>query len=355
MPPARSLVRYLITGGCGFIGSSFAAKLLARGDGAVVLDNLSRKGAVENLEYLRELHPHVEFVQADIVSDTRTLATLMEEVDAVYHLAGQVAVTTSIVDPRHDFQVNALGTLNVLEAIRLSSRRPPILFASTNKVYGSMASTRIVARGKRYEYEDLPEGIAESQPLSFHSPYGCSKGAGDQYVKEYAEMYGLRTVVLRQSCIYGPRQFGVEDQGWVSWFVIAAVLGREIVVYGDGKQVRDLLFIDDLFAVWDRVLERVDRLSGEVYNVGGGPGNVLSLLELVDILTKLVGHPIPVRFEAWRRADQRVYVSNISKLCKELDWEPRVSVATGVQALYTWTCDNRAYFTQPDGLRSGAL
>jgi CDP-paratose 2-epimerase len=347
-------VRYLITGGCGFIGSSFAARLLARGDSVVLFDNLSRKGTVDNLEHLRALHPQVEFVRGDIVSDMRALASLVDRVDAVYHLAGQVAVTTSIVDPRHDFEVNALGTLNVLEAIRLSDRKPPILYASTNKVYGEMNAARIAEREKRYEYADLPEGVAESQPLSFHSPYGCSKGSADQYVSEYAEIYGVRAVVLRQSCIYGPRQFGVEDQGWVSWFVIAAVLGRDIVVYGDGKQVRDLLFIDDLFEAWDRALGRIDRVSGAVYNVGGGPGNVLSLLELIDILTELVGHPIPVRFEDWRRADQRVYVSNIARISKALDWEPRTSVMTGVRALFKWVDENRFYFTQPGGTRSGS-
>jgi CDP-paratose 2-epimerase len=221
-------MKFLVIGGAGFIGCNFAELLLRRGDDVVVFDNLSRPGTQGNLDYLIEEFPQMEFVRADIRSDQQKLDELMETVDAVYHLAGQVAVTTSVVSPREDFEINALGTFNILEAIRKSARKPPLIYSSTNKVYGGMKNIPIIEKNGRYEYRDLAGGISEEFLLDFHSPYGCSKGAGDQYVRDYARIYGLQTVVMRQSCIYGKRQFGIEDQGWVAWFTIAAVLGKKI-------------------------------------------------------------------------------------------------------------------------------
>ena len=233
---------YLVTGGAGFIGSNFVHRLLQRGENVTIYDNLSRAGAPKNLAWLEQTFGKDAFrlIVGDI-RDANSLAQTARGMDVIAHLAGQVAVTTSVIDPRQDFEANALGTFNALEAARLSGSDPVFLYASTNKVYGGMEDVPIVEDATRWRYADLPFGCPESQPLDFHSPYGCSKGTGDQYVRDYARIYGLRSVVFRQSCIYGPRQFGVEDQGWVAWMTIAAVTGRPITIYGDGKQVRDVL------------------------------------------------------------------------------------------------------------------
>ena len=287
-------MRHLITGGAGFIGCNLADALLGNGEAVTVLDNLSRPRTGQNLRWLQERHgAAMRFVRADI----RDAAAMVEAVaghDVVYHLAGQVAVTTSVSDPRGDFEANALGTLNVLEAAR-SAQRPPIVFyASTNKVYGGMEHVRLVEEATRYSYADLPRGVSETQLLDFHSPYGCSKGAGDQYVHDYARIYGLKTVVFRQGCILGPRQFGVEDQGWVAHFVIAALLNRPISIYGDGKQVRDLLFIDDLVRAYRQALARIDVAAGEIYNIGGGAANTISIWsEFGPLLERLIGRRGP--------------------------------------------------------------
>ena len=258
-----------------------------------------------------------------IFGTLRTLCRAAESADVIYHLASQVAVTTSVQDPRHDFEANALGTFNVLEAARLSGRRPIVLYASTNKVYGGMEDVAVVEGETGYSYRDYPYGIPETYPLDFHSPYGCSKGAGDQYVRDYARIYGLPTVVLRQSCIYGPRQFGVEDQGWVAWFLIAAVTGQPITIYGDGKQVRDVLWVDDLLDLYDMVIEQIDVAAGQVYNVGGGPGNTLAVWqELGPMLTRLMGDEIPVAHDDWRPGDQHIFVADIRKAERELGWRP---------------------------------
>ncbi len=330
--------RYLITGGAGFIGVNYAHRLLARGEEVVIYDNLSRRGTEANVDWLRSEHREraFELIVAD-VRDFEPLAEAARGADVIVHLAAQVAVTTSVEDPRTDFEVNALGTFNVLEAARLSGRRPIVLYASTNKVYGGMEDVAVVEEPTRYRYRDLPEGVPETRPLDFHSPYGCSKGTGDQYVRDYARIYGLPTVVFRQSCIYGPHQMGVEDQGWVAWFVIAAVTGRPITIYGDGKQVRDLLYIDDLLDLYDLAVERIDVAAGQVYNVGGGPSHTLSVwAEFGPLLERLVGHPIPVSYGDWRPGDQRVYVSDIRKARRELGWEPRVGVEEGIRRLYEW-------------------
>jgi CDP-paratose 2-epimerase len=263
----------------------------------------------------------------------------------IVHLAGQVAVTTSVTDPRDDFESNALGTFNVLEAARLSGRDPIFIYSSTNKVYGGMEDVELVEEETRWRYRDLIHGCPETQPLDFHSPYGCSKGAGDQYVRDYARIYGLRSVVFRQSCIYGPRQFGVEDQGWVAWFMIAAVTGRPMTVYGDGKQVRDILYVDDLLDGYDAAVEKIDTASGEVYNLGGGPNNVMSVwAEFGPMLENLMGEPIEVARGDWRPGDQRVFYADIRKVEGELGWKPQVGVKEGIERLFNWVKENKELF-----------
>ncbi len=274
----------------------------------------------------------------------RLLAALCP--DAVLHLAGQVAVTTSVVDPRMDFEINALGTFNLLDAVRKSSPETIVLNASTNKVYGKLEQRAVVLRDGRWTLRDAPRGIDESQPLDFHSPYGCSKGVADQYTVDFARIYGLRTLTFRQSCIYGTRQMGVEDQGWVAWFAIAALLGREVVVYGDGRQVRDLLWVDDLVDLYEAGIAAAERGAQGVFNVGGGPGNTLSLLELMEMLEEITGRPLARRFESWRSGDQRVFVSDSAKAERLLGWRPKTSVREGIARLYAWVCSERALFEQ---------
>jgi CDP-paratose 2-epimerase len=337
---------YFITGGAGFIGSNYARRLLARGENVTIYDNLSRAGASRNLAWLQETFGAGSFRL--IVGDVRDAALLAEscrEADVIVHLAAQVAVTTSVTQPRQDFEINALGTFNVVEAARLSERTPALLYTSTNKVYGEMEDVRVVERNGRWEYEGLPFGCSESQPLDFHSPYGCSKGTGDQYVRDYARIYGLRSVVLRQSCIYGPRQFGVEDQGWVAWMIIAALTGQTITIYGDGKQIRDVLYVDDLLEAYDAAIARIDTLKGSVYNLGGGPANTMSIWsEFGPLLEKLLGRSVPVKRGDWRPGDQKVFVADIRKAADELGWRPKTGVEAGVGSLFAWVKDNLSMF-----------
>lgn len=334
-------MKYLITGGAGFIGANFAHKILERGDGVIVMDNLSRKGAFENIEWLKSNKQGIEILHCDIRVDQKKIDAAVQRVDAVFHLAGQVAVTTSVTSPREDFDANALGTLNVLEAIRNSTNKPLLIYSSTNKVYGGMEEIEIVKNDTHYLYKNLPNGISETQPLDFHSPYGCSKGAADQYVRDYARIYNLKTVVLRQSCIYGTRQFGVEDQGWVAWFTIASILKKPLTIYGDGMQVRDVLYIDDLFNAWDTVVNKIDEVSGQVFNIGGGPKFSLSLLELVDLLEEHLGKKISLNFSNWRPGDQPVYISDITKAKTNLGWEPKTTPTDGVRQLFSWVSENK--------------
>ena len=339
--------RFMVTGGAGFIGSNYVHRLAERGEDILVYDNLSRAGAASNLNWLKLQHGKdaFEFVQGD-TRDASLLTAAARNVDVIVHLAGQVAVTTSVLHPRDDFENNALGTFNVLEAARLSGRNPVVLYASTNKVYGGMETIRVHEAETSYKYTDFPEGISEEQQLDFHSPYGCSKGAGDQYVRDYHRIYGLPTIVLRQSCIYGWRQFGIEDQGWVAWFIIAALLGKPITIFGDGKQVRDVLFIEDLLDAYDLAIAQSDLIAGKVYNVGGGPRYTLSVwAEFGPILNQLHGKEIPVAWSDWRPGDQRVYVSDIRKIGAELGWQPRVGVAQGIERLYHWVEENIDLFS----------
>jgi len=339
-------LNYFITGGAGFIGSNYVQRLLERGEKVTIYDNLSRAGAPRNLAWLKETFGESAFklVVGD-VRDAGLLAVSAREADILLHLAAQVAVTTSVVKPREDFEINAIGTFNVLEAARLNERKPMVIYTSTNKVYGGMEDVRVVEKATRWEYESLPFGAPETQPLDFHSPYGCSKGAGDQYVRDYSRIYDLPTVVMRQSCIYGPRQFGVEDQGWVAWMVIAAVTGRPITIYGDGKQIRDLLHVRDLLDAYDAALARKGQVKGEVFNLGGGPANTMSIwTEFGPMLEKLLGRPIPVARGDWRPGDQRVFVADIRKAEKSLGWKPKVNVENGVKQLFDWVSANRNLF-----------
>ncbi len=346
MPSSRSR-KWIVTGGAGFIGCHAAARFHGAGDRVVVVDNLSRRGAVENLDWLRA--QGVEDFHRIDVRDARALHDLLArhaDADAVLHLAGQVAVTTSVLDPRADFEINALGTLNVLEAVRLAAGgRPAVLYSSTNKVYGHLGHVRVVERDGRYAYEDLPFGVDESEPLDFHSPYGCSKGAGDQYVRDYARIYGMKTVSFRQSCIFGTRQFGIEDQGWIAWFCLAATRGQRFTIFGDGKQIRDTLWIDDLVDAYETALDRIDAVSGQVFNLGGGPANTLSLRELVAILERHFGRPLDPAHAPWRPGDQPVFVADVRKAGQLLDWSPKVATADGVARLLAWIGENRDLFT----------
>ena len=340
--------RYLVTGGAGFIGSNYVHRLLGRGETVTVYDNLSRRGSEANVAWLRETHGADSFrlVVGD-VRDYETLAAAARGVDVVVHLAGQTAVTTSVEDPRFDFEANALGTFNALEAARHAGTNPVFLYASTNKVYGEMEDVAVEERETRYVYRALPLGVPETQPLDLHSPYGCSKGAGDQYVRDYARIYGLPTVVFRQSCIYGPRQMGVEDQGWIAWFIIAAVTGEKITIYGDGKQVRDVLFVDDLLDAYDAAIAHIAVAAGQVYNVGGGPERVMSVwADFGPILARLLGREVPVSYADWRPGDQRIYVSDIRKAERELGWRPRVGVEEGIRRLYEWVVANKGLFVE---------
>lgn len=336
---------HLITGGAGFIGCNLAHALLVRGETVTIFDNLSRPRTPLNLAWLQQQHgSRLQFIQADI-RDFAALQTAVEGQRVIYHLAGQVAVTSSVANPREDFMINALGTLNVLEAARLAAHPPIVFYASTNKVYGGMEQVEVVEDATRYAYRDLPGGVSEEQPLDFHSPYGVSKGSGDQYVRDYARIYGLRTVVFRQSCIYGPRQFGVEDQGWAAHFVIAATLGRPITIYGNGKQVRDMLYVDDVIAAYLAALERIDQVSGQIYNIGGGPANALAIwTEFGPLLERLTEQRLTVRYGPWRPGDQPVYISAIDKAARDLDWRPKFDLATGLSRLVAWVRDHRELF-----------
>lgn len=336
----------LITGGAGFIGCNYAAHLIRAGHTVTVFDNLSRAGSADNMRWLKGKgdNNRLRFIQGD-VRDADATVDVTRGQDAIFHLAAQVAVTTSVSNPREDFEINALGTLNVLEGARLSGQRPLVVYASTNKVYGRMEDVPVAERDTRWEYVNLPLGLPETQPLDFHSPYGCSKGAGDQYVRDYARIYDLPTVVFRQSCIYGPRQFGIEDQGWLAHFAIGVALGHPISIYGDGKQVRDMLWVDDLLTAYDQTLEIPDRVAGRIYNIGGGDSFTLSVWKDVEpLLQDLSGRSITVNHDAWRPGDQKVYISDISAASRDLSWSPTVPPKEGLRRLWEWVINNIELF-----------
>ncbi len=338
--------KILITGGAGFIGANLANRLIGEGHAVTIYDNLSRSGGQRNVDWLRETHgaDRVTVVKADL-KDADTLAAAAKGVDRLYHLAGQVAVTTSVTNPRADFESNALGTFNALEAARAAGSNPIFIYSSTNKVYGGMEEVKVVEQATRYAYDNLPNGVPETQPLDFHSPYGCSKGAGDQYVRDYARIYGMRTVVARQSCIYGYRQFGIEDQGWLAWFTIAALKKRPISIFGNGKQVRDALFIEDVLDAYQSFVDHIDTAAGQVYNLGGGPTNTISVwMEFGPMLAEFLGEPVPVTYGEWRPGDQPVFIADIRKAKKELGWAPKVGVKAGAKRMFDWIKANQALF-----------
>lgn len=329
----------LITGGAGFIGANLAHRLLERGCKVRILDSLARAGVEDNVAWLREVHgERIDVRQAD-VRDADAVRAAVEGADHVFHLAAQVAVTSSLVDPRHDFSVNALGTLNVLEAIRGCARPPSIVFSSTNKVYGALDDIDVAIAGQRYVPSDAnvrTHGVGESRALEFHSPYGCSKGAAEQYVLDYARSFGVHSVVLRMSCIYGPHQHGNEDQGWVAHFIRSALAGRPITIYGDGCQVRDVLFVGDFLDALEAAYAGIRELSGHAFNIGGGTANTVSLRELLEIIERALNTPVEVEFDAWRTGDQKYYVSDLARFRAATGWRPRTSVRQGVEALAAW-------------------
>ncbi|MBL7150387.1 GDP-mannose 4,6-dehydratase [Candidatus Microgenomates bacterium] len=327
-------MRLLITGGVGFIGSNLAAYFLKKGHLVTVFDNFSRKGTKINAAWLKKEYPQVRIVEADV----RNFLKIKKEVvktEVIFHLAGQVAVTTSIENPREDFESNLSGSFNLLEAARKAPQLKILIYASTNKVYGSF-SERIIEKKKRYLDLAHKEGINENQPLDFCSPYGCSKGSADQYVKDYARIYGLPTVVFRQSCIYGERQFGVEDQGWVAHFVVQCLKNKPITIYGSGKQIRDILYIDDLIKAYLSAIEKINKIKGGVFNIGGGINNTLSLLELIQKLEEKLNKKINLNFQKERPGDQKVYISNIKKAKKMLNWQPKIGIDQGLDKLIDW-------------------
>jgi CDP-paratose 2-epimerase len=337
------LTRALVTGGCGFIGANLVDRLLERGESVVAFDNLSRRGSEKNAKWLEERHGSKFQLERGDVRDAEAIAEAGRDVDIIYHLAAQVAVTTSVSDPRSDFEINALGTFNTLEAARCSGRKPIFIFASTNKVYGSMEDLAIVEKPTRYAYRDIV-GLGEDRPLDFHSPYGCSKGAADQYVRDYHRIYGLPTVVFRQSAVYGTRQFGVEDQGWMAWFIIAAVQGRPITIYGDGKQVRDMLNVQDLLDAYDTAAARIETTAGQVFNLGGGPDRTISVwAEFGPLLEGLLGLKIPVEHRSWRPGDQKVCTFNISRAERDLGWKQNVELESGIRELVRWVIENKSH------------
>jgi len=334
----------LITGGAGFVGANLAHRLLSEGRRVLVFDNLSRPGVERNLAWLEENHPTGLDVMVADIRDAAAVERAVARAEHVFHFAAQVAVTTSLADPREDFAVNGLGTLNVLEAARAQPVPPSVLMTSTNKVYGGLEDVELKLEGQRYRpvsAEIAHHGISEVRPLDFHSPYGCSKGTADQYVHDYARSYGMKTVVFRMSCIYGQRQFGTEDQGWVAHFLIRALDGRPLTLYGDGMQVRDILYVEDLVEAFLLAEKNIGAIAGQAFNMGGGAGNTVSLLELVDLIGALHGRRPEVFYEDWRTGDQRYYVSDFSKFAAATGWSPRVNARQGVSNLYNWLMEFR--------------
>ncbi len=334
----------LVTGGAGFIGANLAHRLLSAGVPVRVLDDLSRPGTERNLAWLEAGHREGLEVTRGDVRDPELVAAAVEGVAAVFHLAAQVAVTTSLVDPVHDFEVNARGTLNVLEAVRRQARPPFVLYTSTNKVYGALEDVLLADAGTRYAPVEPVQhrGVSEGRGLAFHSPYGCSKGAAEQYVLDWAKTYGIPATVFRMSCIYGTRQLGNEDQGWVAHFLFQALAGRPLSIYGDGKQVRDVLWVDDLVDAFLLAQARPAEVAGRAFNVGGGPLNTISLVELLDLIEEVAGARPRIRLEGWRRADQRWYVSDSSALRAAVGWMPRTSVREGLTRLHRWAREELA-------------
>lgn len=337
--------KVLVIGGSGFIGCNLAAHLAKSGRAVRVYDDLSRPGVDRNLAWLqRTFGDRIDARIAD-VRDRDRLRDAVNDVEAVFHFAAQVAVTTSMVEPMADFDVNARGTVEVLEAVRATGKKPAVLFTSTNKVYGCLPDLALRDDGMRWHPVDpriAAHGIDERRPLEFRTPYGCSKGCADQYVLDYAHSYGIPAAVFRMSCIYGPHQFGTEDQGWVAHFLIRAIDGKPITIYGDGKQVRDILFVDDLVDAFMRAWSRIGLCAGKAFNIGGGVASTISLRELLGMIETLRGQPPELHYQGWRPGDQRYYVSDTTAFTHATGWLPRVGPRAGIEALYGWLVGRRA-------------
>lgn len=353
MRVAATVRPVVITGGAGFLGANLADRLAGEGRRVVVLDSLARPSVERNLAWLQERHGGAVVPVIADIRDADTVEAVVRDAGAVLHLAAQVAVTTSLEDPVADFEINARGTLNVLEALRWREDPPPLLFASTNKVYGQLFGVEaLVSDGRRWEPRDAARraGCDEATPLDFYSPYGCSKGVADQYVLDYARVFGLPTVVFRMSCLYGPRQFGTEDQGWLAHFLIRALRGEPITIFGDGQQVRDALYVDDAVDAWLLALHHADRLRGHAFNLGGGPGNTLSLLELLERIDRLTGSAPDVRYAEARPGDQLWYVSDTDAFTAATGWRPRVDLDAGLRQLGEWLRRHVALAREPVGV-----
>jgi len=334
----------LVTGGAGFIGSNLAHRFASEGHDVLIYDALARSGVDRNLEWLKKRHPGKLSTIIGDVRDEAAVADAVRDVQAVFHMAAQVAVTTSLANPREDFEINIRGTLNVLDALRQRGERIPLIFASTNKVYGDLADVELEMTNDAYKPRDPAirnAGIGENRPLDFHTPYGCSKGAADQYVLDYARSFGIPTCVMRMSCIYGQRQMGTEDQGWVAHFLIRALQGEPITIYGDGCQVRDVLDISDAVSAYASAWKRIDAVQGRAFNLGGGPSNAISLRQLITHIEEVIGRPVETIYDDWRAGDQRYYVSDTRLATQELELKPPTSWLKGVAALAEWLQEER--------------
>ncbi|MDP4034254.1 MAG: GDP-mannose 4,6-dehydratase, partial [Pseudorhodobacter sp.] len=331
----------LITGGCGFIGANTAEYYLKKDYKVIVLDNLFRVGSKYNLQWLKTLKGNLLFKKVDIRNYDSLLVIFKEnKPDLILHLAGQTTVTGSIINPREDFEINALGTFNVLEAMRNGTPKASLIYSSTNKVMGELSDIHIQEKENRYVFKNL-KGISENHPLSFCSPYGCSKGCGDQYVLDYARIYKLNTVVFRQSCIYGSRQFGIEGQGWLAWLMISLIFNQPVFLYGTGKQVRDVLHVSDLINAFDLAFKNIKKTKGKAYTIGGSSKFTVSILEFFKILENISGKNFNYKIKPWRLVDQKVYISDITSAKKDFDWVPNINPKEGVKSIYDWFLQNK--------------
>ena len=348
-PPVLRARPVLITGGAGFIGANLADRLAREGQDVLVFDALSRPGVARNLEWLKRRHPRrVSAVVADIRDEDAVRDAAMR-CSGVFHMAAQVAVTTSLSEPMVDFDTNVRGTMHVLEALRRRVDRVPLVFASTNKVYGDLHDIALVDNGTAYLPVDdalREHGVGEGRPLDFYTPYGCSKGAADQYVLDYARSFGLPACVLRMSCIYGPRQMGTEDQGWLAHFLISAIEGRPISIYGDGRQVRDVLFVDDAVEAYVRAAANIGAVSGQAFNLGGGPANAVTLLDVLGAIEAVIGHRPEVGFDAWRPGDQRYFVADTRRVRDALGLPAALGWREGMARLASWLMTERSALSE---------
>ncbi|WP_347138994.1 SDR family NAD(P)-dependent oxidoreductase [Paracoccus sp. SSK6] len=339
LDPAADPRPVLVTGGAGFIGSNLADRLAGDGHRVIVYDAMSRPGVERNLAWLQTRHgDRIEHIQADI-RDAARMAQAAREAKVVFHLAAQVAVTTSMVEPVEDMTINLIGTMNLLEALRAKNDGTPLIFASTNKVYGDLADLDFALKGEAYQPTNAQvraHGIGEARPLDFHTPYGCSKGAADQYVLDYARSFGVPTCVLRMSCIYGQRQMGTEDQGWVAHFLIRALRGQPITLFGDGCQVRDILDVSNAVEAYLAAWARIEEVQGRVFNLGGGPKNAVSLRQLLDFVGRIIDRPVDIAYSDWRAGDQRYFVADTRAAEQALGLSPKVDWQDGVTRLAQW-------------------